>query len=124
MPSLALPLVLAPWLLITLPRAGERNVGSAPVASAALTGASAGVSSILVVAWASRAVCCGPAGAAAAKFVAGGAKAAAGWAAATTTGAAGATAAVFPAGTVSFMPSLSFAWGSMLLALASSATDT
>src|SRR6202035_1499678 len=108
---------------MTLPRTGQRNVGSAPVGSVALTGVSAGASSTFVVAWASRALGCTPP-ATAAILVAGGAIAATGWAATATGCAAGATAAVFAPGTVSFMPSLSFAEASRLLALANAATDT
>src|ERR1700726_1358487 len=108
---------------MTLPRTGQRKVGSAPVASAALTGVSPEVSSIFAVAWANRALCWGPP-VTAAILVAGGARTAAGWAAATAAGGAGTTAAVFAPGTVSLVPSLSFAEGGRLLALASSATGT
>src|SRR4051794_41972574 len=58
MPSLDLPLVLAPKLVMTLPRAGQRKVGSAPVASLALTGASASFSYAVGAACASLALGC------------------------------------------------------------------
>src|SRR5260370_37344602 len=109
-------------MVITLPRTGQRNVGSAPVASLALTGVSADTSAGAVVADASWTLCWGSPDAAAI-LVAGGANAVAGCMLAAGC-ATGATAAVFAPGTVSFMPSLSFACGSRLLALASSATGT
>ena len=52
--------------MTTLPRTGQRKVGSALVTSAAFAGASVDFSSIFVVAWASRALC-----GAAAIFIAG-----------------------------------------------------
>src|SRR5215470_11400720 len=94
---------------MTLPRTGQRKVGSALVASlAALTGlASAAGSSAVGLAWARRALCGGPA--AATRVTGAGATATAGWAAATAAGAAasGAALAVLVPGTVSFEPSLS-----------------
>src|SRR3954453_23842602 len=100
---------------MTLPRTGQRKVGSAPVASLGLTtaGSAAGFSSTtLVVGEGNRAACGGPPAeailvAGEATVVAGRADTAAaatGWAAE-----AGAAAADFEPGTVSFMPRLSLA---------------
>src|ERR1700690_7727 len=106
---------------MTLPRTGQRKVGNAPVASAALTGVSTALSST-VVACANRAFCWGSA-LTAATLVAGGTDVAAGCATAATAGwTPGTTAAAFD-GTVIFMPSWSFAVDSMPLALASSAAE-
>ncbi|OIQ67959.1 hypothetical protein GALL_504530 [mine drainage metagenome] len=107
---------------MTLPRTGQRKVGKAPVASAALTGFSAETSST-VVACAKRAFCWGSA-VTAATLVAGGTDVATGCAAAVRAGWATGAAAAVLAGTVSFMPSWSFAVGSMPLARASSVTET
>src|SRR4051794_9519965 len=105
---------------MTLPRTGQRKVGNPPVVSLGLTaGASttatgaAGVST-LPVACTIRALCGAPAA-----ILTGGAAGAA-----ATAGAAAAAAVVLAPGTVSFMPRLSLAEVSRLLAFASSATGT
>src|SRR5580700_11100902 len=103
---------------MTLPRTGQRKVGSAPVASLALRGDCGASSSAAGLAWASRALCCGAAAAILAPGAAG--TVATGWAAATV---AGTAAAVALTGTLSRVPSLSLAAASRLLALASSATE-
>src|SRR6185312_10995741 len=103
-----------------LPRTGQRKVGSAPVASLALTGVTA--SSGCGLACANRALC---RGAALATLVpATGTVVTAGAAATAPSGVAGAgAAAAVLAGTVSLVPSLSLAEGSILLARESSATE-
>src|SRR4051812_4149523 len=103
MPSLDLPLVLAPYPVTTRPRTGPRDVGNPPVPSAALTGGSATAASGVVVAWASRAFSF-EAGSAAASLLAGAATAA-GWAAATAGCTAAGAAADLAPGTVIFWPS-------------------
>src|ERR1700682_6773542 len=100
--------------MITLPRTGQRKVGSAPVASLALAGVSAaGASSALVVAWASRALC-GGTPVSAASLVAGATDPAA-----TAAGcASGAAAAVFEPGPGTFLPGFGLAGASGPLGLA------
>src|SRR5262245_55002929 len=110
---------------MTLPRTGQRNDGNALVVSAGLADAagSAGFSSTRVFEGAARsALCCGAAGVTA--RVAGGDRPATCWAGAGGAGTGPTAALLFAPGTVSFMPMLSLADVSRLLARASSPTGT
>src|SRR5262245_17775819 len=104
---------------MTLPRTGQRNDGSALVVSLgfALAAGSAGFSSTCTLDCARRALCCGAAGVI--ERGGGGKAASCCCCAGAATAGAGSAAALLLLGTVSFMPMLSLAEWSRLLALAS-----